>query len=181
MDLIQQIIPGVSEGALKLAIPFTVLILLLIITAYISATQAQRMPNLICLIMIVCAVCMVATGTTFLDGYDMLMSFVLSLIASYLLGSIFTVRKINIGAPFYKYFCAIGLYLGIYNIINIALCIIIFIGIIAVQSKNESQEESSSIANVMLLSTVITVALIVLIQLNIIPLADSVVNLYPVL
>ncbi|MCR5836578.1 MAG: hypothetical protein K6G88_08720 [Lachnospiraceae bacterium] len=188
MNFIPQVLPGVNEGILKLAIPFTIVVVLLIITNYISITQMHRMPNAICVVMIVCALCTLVTKTTFLSGIDMAIGFGVSIVASFVIASIFTTRGIKTPGPFYKYFSVMGLFLGLYNVINIILFITIYatrLNFLISKSLNnpefDTPDKNEPMAPYMLITTIITIALIVLIQLNIIPLADSVVNLYPVL
>ena len=104
MNFIQPVLPGVNEGILKLAIPFTIVVVLLIITNYISITQMHRMPNAICVVMIVCALCTLVTKTTFLSGIDMAIGFGVSIVASFVIASIFTTSGIKMPSPFYTSF-----------------------------------------------------------------------------
>ena len=188
MHLFTSIFPGANEGIIRLFLPLAVMVVLLFITLIISSTQNNRMPNSICLTLIFCAVLMAVTKTSFLSLIDIVIGFVVSILVTIICISVFKSKNLPIRAPFIKYLSVLGLYLGLYNILNIILFSIIF-GVTIWKTLYQIEKDplkkyevsNLAYAPFIIISSVLIAGIVVLIQLNIIPFSDSVLNLYPVL
>ena len=179
MELFKKLLPGVKEGDIKLFLPFIIMLVLLLIVCYISKTQNNRMPNSICLLLMVCGISLGIMNLSYLGILDMIIGFFLSCVTVITLYNILSLFEVNLNAANVKYFTVLGLYFGIYNVINVLLfCFIMFFVII--WTVKYSDEKSASTAPYMTLSSLILAVLIILMQHNVGPFAGTFVNLYPV-
>ena len=177
MELLKEMLPGVREGDIKLFLPFAVMLVLLLMTCFISHTQNSRMPNSICLSLLVLGLGFGALGISYLDLLDMVIGFGVSVVAIMCFANMLRSKDIGAPAGMIKYFSVLGVYFGMYNIINIIIFSAILIGVIFLV-RNE--DKRVAVTPLMTFSSVLVAAFIILLQNNIIPLADSVLNLYPV-
>ena len=183
MELFKKLLPGVKEGDIKLFLPFIIMLVLLLIVCYISKTQNNRMPNSICLLLMVCGISLGIMNLSYLGILDMIIGFFLSCVTVITLYNILSLFEVNLNAANVKYFTVLGLYFGIYNVIirgtPMALQLFIMFFVI-IWTVKYSDEKSASTAPYMTLSSLILAVLIILMQHNVGPFAGTFVNLYPV-